>query len=796
MNQVKYRDASSPVEERVADLLERMTTEEKLAQMTGIWALSILEDFLFSASAAKRLLGHGIGQISRLAGGSNLAPADVAELSNSIQSFLVHETRLGIPAIIHEECCSGFMTNGATLFPQALGMAATWRPDLVERMAGVIRCQMRAVGTHQGLAPVLDVTRDPRWGRIEETFGEDPLLAAAMGCAYIRGLQGEDLQTGVAATGKHFVGYGNSEGGLNWAPCHIPPRELREVFLLPFQAAVQDSGLASIMNSYSEIDGIPCAASKLLFRDILRKEWGFSGVVVSDYEAVAKLTDYHHCALDRVQAAVQALKAGIDVELPAGDCYGGPLRTALEQGLLAMEEVDEAVRHVLLLKFRLGLFEKPLVETGHTAAVFDTPAQRKLAGDAAAASVVLLQNDGILPLSPDLRSIAVIGPNADDWRNMMGDYAYPCHLEALLAFKDQATAGVPIPATLTTLENPHNVITVLRALRDILPPSCAIHHTAGCRVNDKDRQGFTAAAAAARRAEVAIVVAGDRAGLTLEATSGESRDRTTLGLPGVQEELVHAIAATGVPVVLVLIHGRPFTLSRLPSQVRAILTAWLPGEEGGRAVADALLGRFNPGGRLPVSFPRQAGQVPVFYSHRPSGQRSHWHGDYLDCPTSPLFPFGHGLSYTSFHYEELSIDRQVLEPGAAAGIRCTILNSGPRTGDEVVQLYIRHHPAGTVLTRPVMELKGFARITLPPGERKVVQFQLSANQLAFVDEDLRWALYPGEVEVMLGASSADIRLRTRFRLETKPGTPVSRPALTPAAGVECQASRNLEEPYV
>jgi beta-glucosidase len=433
-----YRDPDRPVPERVRDLIDRMTLDEKIAQLGSAWVYELLDDGRFSPDKARMLLEHGIGQITRIGGASSARPSESARLANTIQTFLREETRLGIPALVHEETCSGYMARGATCFPQIIGVASTWEPQLAEAMAGVIRTQMQAVGAHQALAPVLDVTREPRWGRVEETFGEDPYLVARMGTAFVRGLQTDDVGRGVIATGKHFLAYGASEGGMNWAPAHVPPRELREIFMAPFEAAIKTAGLASIMNAYHELDGVPCAASRELLTDILRGWLGFQGLVVSDYFAVQTIAEHHHIAATKADAARLALEAGIDIELPGTDCYGAPLHAAIESGAVSVALIDEVVGRVLALKFRLGLFERVHVAPDQAPAVFDTPAQRDLAREIARKSIVLLKNSGgLLPLRKDVRSIAVIGPNADTVRHQMGDYSYPAHIETLLEMIDQ-----------------------------------------------------------------------------------------------------------------------------------------------------------------------------------------------------------------------------------------------------------------------------------------------------------------------------------------------------------------------
>ena len=758
-----YKDAARPVAERVDDLLRRMTLEEKLAQIASVWVYEVLESGQFSESKARERIGQGIGQITRIGGASNSPPRQSAGLANQIQRFLVEHTRLGIPAIVHEESCSGYMAMGATCFPQIIGVASTWNPDLVEQMAGVIRAQMRAVGAHQSLAPVLDIARDPRWGRTEETFGEDPYLTSRMGTAYVTGLQGDDFKTGVMATGKHFLGYGVTEGGMNWAPGHVGWRELREVFLAPFKAALKEGQLASIMNSYHELDGIPCATSDEIFRDLLRDELGFDGLVVSDYFAIDMIGAYHRAARDKRESAVLAMKAGINVELPSFDCYGEPLRQAVENGEIGMDLIDEAVSRILSWKFELGLFENPYVDAGAAPAVFDTAEQRTLAREIARQSCVLLKNDGgLLPLSKDVASIAVIGPNAASLRNLMGDYSYPAHIEALAETTTLSVFETAVPDEITLVEHSVDMVSILDGIRARVSAQTQVRYAKGCDVLSQDTSGFDEAVRIARESDVAILVMGDKAGLTADCTTGESRDRAELGLPGVQEDLVRAVLATGTPAVLVLVTGRPLTLTWMADDVPAILEAWLPGEEGGNAVADVLFGDANPGGKLTMAFPRHAGQIPVFYNHRPSGGRSHWQENYVETSAKPLYPFGYGLSYTEFKIANLQISPGQVRAGDMVTISVEVTNTGARRGDEVVQLYT--HSTATGITRPVKELKGFKRVSLEPGETRIVRFGLAVNQLGFYDRDRRFVVAPGVVDVMVGDSSVNLPCRGTFEI--------------------------------
>jgi len=766
-------------DERVDALLSELTVDEKLAQITGIWVTDLIdrERQIIPEKLTKRL-GHGIGHLTRVGASSLLPPLESAKLANTLQRYLMEQTRLSIPAIVHEESCAGYMARGATTFPQAMAMAATWEPELVEKITRIIRRQMRAVGAHHALAPVLDVVRDPRWGRVEETFGEDPFLISAIGAAYIRGLQGDSWDGRVIATAKHFAAYGLSEGGMNWAPVHVPEREMREMFLTPFSAAVTSVGVHSVMPAYHELDGVPCHADKHLLVDILRGEMGFEGTVVSDYFAINMLKDYHHVAADKGGAARLALQAGVDVELPNQDCYGDPLKAALEAGDIEIGLVDACVKRVLRQKIALGLFESPYVDESSVLEIYDDAAAIDLSREAAGKAVVLLKNNGVLPLSGVYKTIAVIGPAAHSIRSLQGDYHYPSHLEGM--FDPEQSLEAPNPAQPNVKVNwtthfPPSV-TALDGIRAALGENTEIVYAQGCDIDSADTSGFAEAVTLAKGVDVAIVVVGDKSGLAKGATSGESIDRADIRLPGVQTELIQAIAATGTPVVAVLIHGRPFALTDIEAHVSALLTCWQPAEQGGAALTDVLTGVVNPGGKLPMSFPRAVGQIPVYYNHKPSGGRTHWQGDYIDLSTKPLYPFGHGLSYTQFEYTDLSLSASDLKADDTLEIGLTVRNIGERAGDEVVQLYVGD-PIASV-TRPVKALKGFKRVHLAVGESKRVTFSLSARHLAFYDLDMRYQVEAGEVTVMVGSSSDDIRLNGAFTISGE-STTVTQVFFTP-----------------
>lgn len=749
------------IRRKVTELISRMTIEEKIAQLGSYWVYDLQTKGKLDPGKIKAKLANGIGQITRNAGACNLMPLETARSANLLQKFLKEQTRLGIPAIIHEECCAGLMSAGSTVFPQMIGLASTFRPELAEQMTSAIRLQMRAVGAHQGLAPVLDVARDPRWGRVEETFGEDPSLVSRFGVAYIKGLQTDDLSNGVMATGKHFVGHSFSQGGLNCGPVHLGPRDLWDTYLLPFQAAIRDAGLASMMNAYPELDGEVVAASKRILTGLLRETLGFDGVVVSDYEAISMIHNYHNAAATKQEAAVKALSAGIDVELPTVAYYGEDLLKALDSGKISIETVDQAVNRHLQKKFELGLFENPFVDEGSVLSVYETPQNRNLAYEIARQSLVLLKNDGVLPLNKSIKKIAVIGPNADSSRSLMGDYSYAAVAELLSFMPDPNSAFAGMSRK--EVETPTVTIpTILDEIINFAGTSLQVIYEKGCEINTVDESGFKKATLAAGQADAVIMVMGGRSGLTLENTTGEFRDATDLGLPGVQEKLIAAVADVGKPVILVLVNGRPAAIPDVTEKVNAILEAWIPGEEGACAVVDALFGKVNPGGKLPLSIPRSAGQVPVFYNHKPSGMRSNIFGDYYNEPVKPLFAFGHGLSYSTFQFTDLSIDKPSYRGGETIKITLKIKNTGKLKGDEVVQLYVRDEIAS--LPRPVKELKDFIRVTMDPGESKIITFQMKTDHLAYYDEDMELMVEPGKFKVMIGSSSEDIRLTGEFEV--------------------------------
>ncbi|RLF03213.1 MAG: hypothetical protein DRK00_09050, partial [Thermoprotei archaeon] len=632
----------------------------------------------------------------------------------------IEGTRLGIPVIIHDECLHGCMAKYSTVFPQAIALAATWDPDLVYRVARAAVREARARGIRQCLSPVVNLARDVRAGRTEETYGEDPYLASVMGEAYCRALAEE----GVVATPKHFVANFEADGGRDSHAAHFSERLLREVFLPPFKACIR-AGALSVMAAYNSLDGVPCSCNRWLLTQVLKREWGFRGFVVSDYGSVTGILTHHSVAGDKGEAAKRALEAGLDVELPQVDIYGEPLLEAVRKGLIPEEVLDEAVRRVLRVKFLIGLFDNPFVDPEEAERVVGCDEHRRLALEAARKSIVLLKNDGVLPLNREkLRSIAVIGPYSDELP--LGGYS----------------------------GEPARRVTPLEAIKAKVKPGTEVIHAKGCRVSlerpEHPPPEFWKAVEAARRADVALIFVG--------IIEGEGKDRASLKLPGLQEDLINEVLKTGVPTVVVLMTGSAVVGDWI-ERANAVIEAWYPGQEGGTAIAEVLFGEYSPGGKLPFTWPRHEGQLPLYYGMRPSGRGY----DYVDMPGKPLFPFGHGLSYTEFEYSDLRIE--TLEGGRRVKVSFEVRNVGEVEGDEVVQLYVRD--AVSSVARPLKELRRFKRISLKPGEVRTLEFTLEPEDLAFYDEHMRRVVEPGEFEVMVGSSSEDIRLRGRFKVERR-----------------------------
>jgi beta-xylosidase len=740
-----WQDRALPPAQRAEALIPLMTIEEKVAQLVGVWVGADAsgggvaphqEDM--AALEWEEVIRHGLGQLTRPFGTAPVDPVLGARSLAASQARIAEASRFGIPAQVHEECLTGFATWGATAYPAPLAWGAAFDPELVQELAGRIGRSMRAVGVHQGLAPVLDVTRDYRWGRTEETIGEDPYLVGVIGAAYVRGLEG----SGIVATLKHFAGYSASRGGRNLAPVPMGRRELADVVLPPFEMALRLGGARSVMNSYSEIDGVPAAADRDLLSGLLRQEWGFTGTVVSDYFAVRFLQSLHGVAADAAEAARLALAAGIDVELPTVDTFGAPLVQAVRAGTVDAALVDRALLRVLTQKAELGLLDEdwqPLPDGVQDAGLsLDDEADRDTALRLARRSVTLLRNEGgILPLAPGSR-VALVGPTADDPMAMLGCYSFPAHVSAHAGHG----LGLEIPS-------------LREALGEAFPD---LVHEPGCAVSGDDTSGIAAAVAAAAAADVCVLAVGDRAGLFGRGTSGEGCDAADLDLPGVQPELVRAVLATGTPVVLVLLAGRPYALGDQIAGAAGIVYAFFAGQRGGQAIAEVLTGAVNPSGRLPVSVPRDAGGLPATYLSPPLGRRS----QVSSVDPTPAFPFGHGLGYTDFAWSDAEADSAEWPVEGEAVVRIGIRNTGDRPGTEVVQLYL-HDPVAQT-TRPVVRLVGFARVDLDPGAAAVVSFEVPADLTSFTGLRGTRIVEPGDVELRFGRSSGDIAAALRLRL--------------------------------
>jgi beta-glucosidase len=738
-----------------------MTLKEKAAQMICIWqqksSTLVDERGRFDLKKAKEHFKDriGLGQVGRpsdAGGGANAK--EMAELTNSIQRFFIQNSRLGIPVIFHEECLHGHAAIDATNFSQPIGLGASFDPELVLRLFEMTAEEARIRGTHQALTPVVDVAREPRWGRVEETYGEDPYLVSRLGIAAVQGFQGDATfsdKKHVIATLKHFAAHGQPESGTNCAPVNVSERILREVFLFPFKQAIQKGGAISIMASYNEIDGVPSHANQWLLRDVLRKEWGFKGYVVSDYFAVRELHERagffgNHLAADGKEAAALALKAGVNIELPDPDCYVHIVEL-VRKGIIKESLIDELVAPMLVWKFKLGLFEDPYVDPDAAEKIVGCDAHRNLALQAARETITLLKNEaGIAPLDlRTIRTLAVIGPNAD--RRMLGGYS----------------------------GQPKHCSTLLQGIRDRVGDSVGVLYHEGCKITiggswqqdevvpgdpEADRKSIAEAVKVAEQADVVILAIGGNEQTSREAWMlNHLGDRASLDMVGLQDELVNAIVATGKPVIAFLFNGRPLSIRNLAQHVPVIFECWYLGQETGQAIAEVLFGDVNPGGKLPITIPRSVGHIPAYYNYKPAARRG-----YLFEDISPLYAFGFGLSYTSFLIGKPRLAKPVIRRNESTAVRVDITNTGRCAGDEVVQMYI--HDRVSSVTRPVKELKGFRRIALEPGQTRTVSLEITPEHLAFYDIDMKCVVEPGEFEIMVGNSSRDQDLqRTLLRVK-------------------------------
>jgi beta-glucosidase len=752
-----YKNSSLPINLRVKNLLSRMTTKEKIGQTIELFGWNswtrqgneILVSDEFKSNLGKYQVGAYYGTLrvdpwTEVTIGSALSSEESAITTNMLQKYNMEHSRLGIPILFQEDVTHGLMCPGSTVYPTSIAVASTWNTDLARRMWQTIASEIRSLGGSAVCSPNVDVVRDPRWGRIEETYGEDPYLNAAMGVAAVKGLQGENLNSDhtVAATVKHFV-QALPEGGHNAGFVNMGERELRETYLYPFQKCVQ-AGAAMLMAAYSDVNGVPCNMNKQLLTNILRNEWGFKGTVVSDAYSITELYNFHRVAEDLPHAASLAIKAGVDMDM-SGAAYMKGIQAAIDKGLLTMQVLDTAVSRVLRLKFQLGLFEKPYVDVAKAKDIFNTSAKKELALKIARQGMVLLKNDKqMLPLKKNLKSIAVIGPNADNIMNQLGDYTSPQKREW--------------------------IVTVLEGIKQKVSPNTQVFYEKGCDIRNPSKADFEKAIAVAQKAEIIIAVVGGSSARLYKSNAvnqntgqaqvqkdalndmdcGEGFDRIKLGLSGVQSDLIAALKATGKPLVVVLINGRPLSIPKVYKQTNAMLEAWYCGSQGGNAVADILFGDYNPTGRLPVSVAREVGQLPVFYGHR-NQHRS----PYVEMDAEPMFPFGFGLSYTTFEYKNLKLSAKTIKRTEPLQVSVDVTNTGKMAGSEVVQLYIHDEVAS--VSRPILALRGFRKIELSPGETKTVMFTLTPDDLSMYDINMKWVEESGTFEILVGHACNDIR---------------------------------------
>jgi len=749
-----YKDASLPSARRVNDLLSRMTLQEKAAQMVCIWrekADKLVDaEGNFDHEKAKKAFANGCapGQVGRPSdAGKGKNARGMAELTNAIQKFFIEESRLGIPVVFHEECLHGHAAVDGTSFPQPIALGATFNPELVEELFTMTALEARLRGAHQALTPVVDVAREPRWGRVEETYGEDPYLVSRLGIAAVRGFQGDAKfknKKRLMATLKHFVGHGQPESGMNCAPANVSLRVLRETFLYSFREVLKHAGAISVMPSYNEIDGVPSHKNKWLLRDVLRKEWGFKGFLVSDYFAIWELgyrpeTHGHFVAKDKLDSCAQAVRAGVNIELPDPDCYLH-LAELVRKRELKEKELDELIAPMLFWKFEMGLFDDPYVDPAEAERIAGCDAHRELALKAAHQAITLLKNEnGVAPLDLNkIKTIAVIGPNAH--RSLLGGYS-----------------GVP-----------KHEVTVLDGIKEKIGKRAKVLYSEGCKITiggswnqdevvpsdpEEDRKQIAEAVEVAKKADVIVLAIGGNEQTSREAWSLQHMgDRANLDLIGRQDELVKAMVATDKPVIVFLFNGRPLSINAVNENVPVIYECWYLGQETGRAVADVLFGDYNPGGKLPITFPRSVGHLPVFYNYKPSARRG-----YLFDDVSPLYAFGYGLSYTSFAIKNPRLTKNSIRRDGSTRVLVDVTNTGQREGTEVLQLYIQDLVSS--VTRPIKELKGFRKVHLQPGETATVAVDITPNELAFYDVDMKYVVEPGEFEIMVGNSSRDADLQ-------------------------------------
>tara|TARA_R110002049_G_scaffold45476_5_gene132675 strand:- start:743 stop:3097 length:2355 start_codon:yes stop_codon:yes gene_type:complete len=756
-----YKNSNLSVEARVNDLLERMTLDEKIAQMNML----SLKHLKFDKKG--KVTQHTLDSLFK--GGSIgtlespfIGVDEISRFSEAADTYLRNNTRLGIPAIQIAECLHGQLAFGATIFPQTIGQGSTWNPELIEKMGATIAEEASLSGVDQALSPIFDLARDPRFGRAEESFGEDPFLVAEMGKAFVIGMQGDPELTKthipegkLMSTAKHYVAYSVPFAGINLGPNNLGPRELRDLHLYPFKKVIQEANIYSVMPAYNEVNGIPMHANTYLMKDVLRKELGFNGYVFSDYEAIAMLNYFHKVTKDAADTAIMALEAGVDLEAPKSFAYS-QIPNLVKSGRVDIELINQAVKNILTVKFKTGLFDKPYKAPKSVANLIHTEKAINLTREIAEESIILLKNDNNqLPLNASkLKSIAVIGPNADQVQ--YGDYSYT---------KDNASG-----------------VTILDGIKKYAKNNFEINYAKGTEITGSDTSNISAAVAAAEKSDVVVLVIGGTSSVLSGIgwgkdipgdypTSGEGFDRAELTPPGVQPELIEAIYKTGKPIVLVMVHGRAYSIAWEKENIPAIVEAWYPGEQGGNAVAKVLFGDVNPSGKLTVSVPKSVGHVPVFYNHKPSGRGFYRNPgtpekpgrDYVFSSPDALFPFGHGLSYTQFEYSDLEVQNTKLDMNGELNISVKVKNTGKMTGKEVVQVYF-NDKISTITTR-VKVLKEFKKVSINPSETTTLNFSIPISEFGLWDKDMNYVVEPGEFEIMIGSSSEDIRLRKTIIIE-------------------------------
>lgn len=774
----KYKNPNLPIEERVEDLLSRMTLEEKVAQLCGNLIPSVIEDGKVSKDALKENFPNGHGRFTQFSTAGIIDPHYIAKVANEVQRYFVEETRLGIPVAFQSENLCGYPGKGGSLYPAQINLGSTWEPELAREMAGHIGEESRSVGISSAMSPVIDVARDPRWGRTYETYGEDPYLVSQFGKEYIGGMQDKK----VSCIAKHFLGYAFTQAGLNTSICRMGHRELYEDFATPFETAMKEEDLDAVMCNYGEIDGMPVIDNPDIIGKLLRDEMGFKGVVTSDGAAVLRTYNVYKIGRTYAEAGAIAKKAGTDTEIPVGAAFA-QLPEFVKNGFVSEECINDSVRRVLRVKFKCGLFENPYCDEGAIKESFRTVEKDALSEKIAADSLVLLKNDGTLPLKKGTK-VALVGPHADSLRYPVSGYTYPAYIEMMaagrkgqsvgiggmadLASKDKKAPGNPFAKMMAMftdedvakLDDMNTVLRNLdtRTLKEVLSERFETSYSEGCKIMGDDKSGFDGAVEVAKDADVIVYACGGNCGW-VNVTGGEGIDRTHLGLPGVQEELLEKLCETGKPVVVILYGPQIFQINYASNHAAAIIEAYMPGQYAGKVISDCLDGTKNPGGKMTFTIPRNEGQLPIFYNHRyGSGyvrepSTGLLMGGYIDSDDAPLYTFGHGLSYTTFAIGSFSADKKEVEADGEVKISCKVKNTGSVEGDEVVQLYTSFRNCG--VTRPVQELKGFKRVTLKPGEEKTVTFNLSMRQLGFYNEDMEFVVEPGTLHVMIGPESGN-----------------------------------------